>query len=456
MRLLPGLMNHALGLARDVARIAEELAEAQDVLFLGRGAMFPLALEGALKLKEISYIHAEGYASGELKHGPIALIDARVPVIVLAPRDALFDKTVSNMQEVMARHGKVLLISDAHGMAEAGARRLAHPDPARGGADLRPDPLCHPGAAAGLSHRHRQGHRCGPAAQPRQIGDGGMIAAALAQLEALADPAKAAEAAPITRPTAAIWACRCRRSRRWSPKWRADATLDDRIALAAGLWDTDIHEARVAAAKLLTQARIRPDDAVWDWCEPGCRSSTPGRWPIMPRGRSRAAWSPTRRASTRSKAGPPPQHVDPPRGAGRDPALDQAEPPQTRRDSRPATGCWAGRRAWPEDRDWFIQKAVAWWLRDLSKHDPDRARAFLAAHGDRDEGLCPERGRTASVGCRPCDASALVPGLLVSLNIGNVWARRADRPRQQPSHGRACDHRNRLPLPARDPYLCTS
>jgi glucosamine 6-phosphate synthetase-like amidotransferase/phosphosugar isomerase protein len=99
---------------------ADDLAKAQDVLFLGRGAMYPLALEGALKLKEISYIHAEGYASGELKHGPIALIDAKVPVIVLAPRDALFDKTVSNMQEVMARHGKVLLISDAKGVDEAG------------------------------------------------------------------------------------------------------------------------------------------------------------------------------------------------------------------------------------------------------------------------------------------------------------------------------------------------
>ena len=121
LRLVPGLMNHALGLARDVAVIAEDLAEAQDVLFLGRGAMYPLALEGALKLKEISYIHAEGYASGELKHGPIALIDARVPVIVMAPRDALFDKTVSNMQEVMARHGRVLLISDAKGVAEAGS-----------------------------------------------------------------------------------------------------------------------------------------------------------------------------------------------------------------------------------------------------------------------------------------------------------------------------------------------
>jgi glucosamine--fructose-6-phosphate aminotransferase (isomerizing) len=122
LRNLPGLMNHALTLSQPIAAIAEELAEAQDVLFLGRGAMYPLALEGALKLKEISYIHAEGYASGELKHGPIALIDARVPVIVLAPRDGLFDKTVSNMQEVMARHGKVLLISDASGVAEAGTQ----------------------------------------------------------------------------------------------------------------------------------------------------------------------------------------------------------------------------------------------------------------------------------------------------------------------------------------------
>lgn len=120
MAALPGLMNHALALSPTIAAIAEDLAEAQDVLFLGRGAMFPLALEGALKLKEISYIHAEGYASGELKHGPIALIDAHVPVVVLAPRDHLFEKTVSNMQEVMARNGKVILISDARGVAEAG------------------------------------------------------------------------------------------------------------------------------------------------------------------------------------------------------------------------------------------------------------------------------------------------------------------------------------------------
>ncbi len=131
LRTLPGLMNHALLQGPRFAEIGNELAEAQDILFLGRGPMYPLALEGALKLKELSYIHAEGYASGELKHGPIALIDQRVPVIVMAPRDALFDKTVSNMQEVMARNGKVLLISDPEGVKAAGEgtwRTLALPE----------------------------------------------------------------------------------------------------------------------------------------------------------------------------------------------------------------------------------------------------------------------------------------------------------------------------------------
>ncbi|MBD3786054.1 MAG: glutamine--fructose-6-phosphate transaminase (isomerizing) [Sphingomonadales bacterium] len=119
LRALPGLMNAALGISEQIEKLAERLAEAQDILFLGRGAMYPLALEGALKLKEISYIHAEGYASGELKHGPIALIDRMVPVIVMAPHDRLFDKSVSNMQEVMARHGQVLLVSDAKGLEAA-------------------------------------------------------------------------------------------------------------------------------------------------------------------------------------------------------------------------------------------------------------------------------------------------------------------------------------------------
>jgi glucosamine--fructose-6-phosphate aminotransferase (isomerizing) len=100
--------------------LGEEIAKARDVLYLGRGASFPLAMEGALKLKEISYIHAEGYAAGEMKHGPIALIDENVPIIVLAPHDAHFEKTISNMQESMARGGKILLISDAEGIARAG------------------------------------------------------------------------------------------------------------------------------------------------------------------------------------------------------------------------------------------------------------------------------------------------------------------------------------------------
>ncbi|MBP8931917.1 MAG: glutamine--fructose-6-phosphate transaminase (isomerizing), partial [Paracoccus sp.] len=120
LRAMPGLLNQALGISDECRRLAGWLSEAQDVLYLGRGALYPVALEGALKLKELSYIHAEGYASGELKHGPIALIDRNVPVVVVAPRDALFDKTVSNMQEVMARHGQVLLISDAEGIATGG------------------------------------------------------------------------------------------------------------------------------------------------------------------------------------------------------------------------------------------------------------------------------------------------------------------------------------------------
>ena len=121
----PGALNAALDHDDDIAAMAPLIAPARDVLYLGRGADFPLALEGALKLKEISYIHAEGYAAGEMKHGPIALIDESVPVIVLAPSGPLFEKTVSNMQEVRARGGKVVLISDAAGLAEAGDDCLA-------------------------------------------------------------------------------------------------------------------------------------------------------------------------------------------------------------------------------------------------------------------------------------------------------------------------------------------
>ena len=116
----PAALNAALAHDEDISKMAHLVAPARDVLYLGRGPDYPLALEGALKLKEISYIHAEGYASGEMKHGPIALIDEAVPVIVLAPSGPLFEKTVSNMHEVMARGGKVVLISDADGIAEAG------------------------------------------------------------------------------------------------------------------------------------------------------------------------------------------------------------------------------------------------------------------------------------------------------------------------------------------------
>ena len=120
LRQLPALMAEALDQSNKIRETARKLSSARDVLFLGRGPLYPLAHEGALKLKEISYIHAEAYASGELKHGPIALIDEDMPVMVMAPRDGLFDKTVSNMQEVMARKGKVILISNREGLTEAG------------------------------------------------------------------------------------------------------------------------------------------------------------------------------------------------------------------------------------------------------------------------------------------------------------------------------------------------
>ena len=121
----PAAMNQALSHDAEIEAMAHLVAPARDVLYLGRGPDYPMALEGALKLKEISYIHAEGYAAGEMKHGPIALIDDAVPVIVIAPSGPLFEKTVSNMQEVQARGGKVVLISDAEGIAQAGEGCMA-------------------------------------------------------------------------------------------------------------------------------------------------------------------------------------------------------------------------------------------------------------------------------------------------------------------------------------------
>ncbi|MGB3445186.1 MAG: glutamine--fructose-6-phosphate transaminase (isomerizing) [Xanthobacteraceae bacterium] len=116
---IPRLMAAALVLEPQIERLARDIAKSRDVLYLGRGTSYPLALEGALKLKEISYIHAEGYAAGELKHGPIALIDENMPVVVIAPFDRVFEKTVSNMQEVAARGGRIILMTDAKGAAKA-------------------------------------------------------------------------------------------------------------------------------------------------------------------------------------------------------------------------------------------------------------------------------------------------------------------------------------------------
>jgi glucosamine--fructose-6-phosphate aminotransferase (isomerizing) len=128
-RHIAGLLHHEA----IYERLAHDLSKAKDVLYLGRGISYPVALEGALKLKEISYIHAEGYAAGELKHGPIALIDENVPVIVVAPADDLFDKTVSNMQEVAARGGQIVLVSNCDSQ-RAGCQLAAHV----------PMPECHP------------------------------------------------------------------------------------------------------------------------------------------------------------------------------------------------------------------------------------------------------------------------------------------------------------------------
>jgi glucosamine--fructose-6-phosphate aminotransferase (isomerizing) len=116
---VPRLMTEALTIEPQIEQLARDLAKSKHALYLGRGTSYPLALEGALKLKEISYIHAEGYAAGELKHGPIALIDETMPVIVLAPYDRVFEKTLSNMQEVAARGGRIILITDPKGAHEA-------------------------------------------------------------------------------------------------------------------------------------------------------------------------------------------------------------------------------------------------------------------------------------------------------------------------------------------------
>jgi glutamine---fructose-6-phosphate transaminase (isomerizing) len=128
---VPTYMTRALELEPKIRQLARKIACCRNALFIGRGTNYPLALEGALKLKEISYIHAEGYAAGELKHGPIALVDKDLPVVVIAPSDASFDKTMSNMHEVIARDGRPILFTDHRGASVAAPgcwETLALPD----------------------------------------------------------------------------------------------------------------------------------------------------------------------------------------------------------------------------------------------------------------------------------------------------------------------------------------
>ena len=171
LRHLPAALQERSNSSRRSIAWAERFANKQHALFLGRGLHYPIALEGALKLKEISYIHAEAYPAGELKHGPLALVDADMPVVAIAPNDALLEKLKSNMQEVRARGGELYVFADldshlpasegVHVIRTAGARGLSVADPAHD-----------PAAAARLSHGAHARHRRGQAAQPRQIGHG--------------------------------------------------------------------------------------------------------------------------------------------------------------------------------------------------------------------------------------------------------------------------------------------
>jgi 3-methyladenine DNA glycosylase AlkD len=208
-----------------------------------------------------------------------------------------------------------------------------------------------------------------------------MIATALPRLEALADPARAAEAAAYHKAPRRYLGVPVPQVEELVAEWRAEASLDDRVALAAALWDSDIHEARVAAAKLLTQARIRPDDAVWalvqSWvpqfdawalADHACKAidrrlvADPARLDAVEGWVSHPNMWTRRAALVATLPWTKANHPSPADLAIRDRVLG-----------------WAATLA--PDRDWFIQKAIAWWLRDLSKHDPDRTRAFLAGHG---------------------------------------------------------------------------
>ena len=155
---VPSRANDVLNHDEAIEKLAHEVIEARDVLYLGRGTGFPIALEGALKLKEISYIHAEGYAAGEMKHGPIALIDEDVPVIVIAPSDELFEKTASNMQEVIARGGRVIFLSDAAGIQKLGNMAGRNDRTAVGRCFCCANPLHYSCSTFGVSRCSAEGH----------------------------------------------------------------------------------------------------------------------------------------------------------------------------------------------------------------------------------------------------------------------------------------------------------
>jgi 3-methyladenine DNA glycosylase AlkD len=208
-----------------------------------------------------------------------------------------------------------------------------------------------------------------------------MIPAALAQLQALADDARAAEVAAYHKAARRYLGVPVPQVEALVAEWRAALSLDDRIALAAGLWDSDIHEARVAAAKLLTQARIRPDDAAW-----GLLASWVPQfdaWAIADHACSalsrRIVADPSRLAAVEAWTTHPNMWARRAALVATLPWTKQNHPRPEDLAIRDRVLGWAA--SYVSDRDWFIQKAVAWWVRDLSRHDPDRARAFLAAHG---------------------------------------------------------------------------
>lgn len=163
LRFLPGSVQHALNLEPQIMAWAERFSPKENALFLGRGLHYPIALEGALKLKEISYIHAEAYPAGELKHGPLALVDATMPVVVIAPNDRLLEKVKSNMQEVRAR-GRTVRVCRSGQPFQRVRRRARDPHTAPRRRVVAGDPH-HPGAVAGLSHRPGTRHRCGQATE---------------------------------------------------------------------------------------------------------------------------------------------------------------------------------------------------------------------------------------------------------------------------------------------------